>query len=240
MFNASHRLPVSYTEKAMKKIYIFFFTSLMTVSCALQMFAPNATPTPAATSTNTSTPRPTLTPVTPSLTFTSTPTLSGFRTPTSTQESTQTAIASTFTPFAQFTPSTPTEIFNMQGFVFVNISGPQFYKGRLCQPAFVKITAQAGLSNTAHVLLFARFKSLKSETASEWTSIEMETIGGGTYVHDLYTDEMQEDEIFYQDNWVEYQIVATNSAGTEIGRTDIFKEKVKSLVCVPPTATIKP
>ena len=128
----------------------------------------------------------------------------------------------------------------MQGFVFVNISTPQFYKGRKCQPSFVKITAQAGLPNTAHVLLFARFKSLKSETASEWTSIEMETIGGGTYTHDLYTDEMQGDEIFYLDNWVEYQIVATNSAGTEIGRTDIFKERVKSLVCVPPTPTIKP
>ena len=225
----------------MKKIFISLVSASVTLSCALQMFAPNATPTPAATSTNTSTPQPTFTPVTPSLTFTFTPTLIGARTATATLQVTSIAV-DTMTPFSlfTFTPNTPTEIFNMQGFVFVNISGTEFYRGRKCQPAFVKITAQAGLADTAHVLLFARFKSLKSETASKWTSIEMETIGGGTYIHDLYTDQMQEDEIFFQSAWVEYQIVATNSAGTKIGRTDIFKEKVKMLVCVPPTPTIKP
>lgn len=225
----------------MRKIYLPLLSAFVTMSCVLQIFSPSATPTPASTSTNTLTPQPTFTPVTPSPTFTFTPTLIGVRTVTATPEATQ-ILVDTVTPFnlLTYTPPTPTEIFNLQGFVFVNISVPQFYKGRDCNPSFVKITAQAGLSNTAHVLLFARFKSLKSDTASKWTSIEMQTIGGGTYVHDLYTDEMKEDEIFYLDNWVEYQIVATNSAGTEIGRTDIFKEKVKSLVCVPPTATIKP
>lgn len=225
----------------MKKIYLALFSAIITMSCLLQMFSPSVTATPVPTNTITQTPQPTWTPVTPSLTFTSTPTLIGVRTVTVTPDVTQLPI-DTITPFdlVTFTPLTPTEIFNMNGFVFVNISGTEFYKDRQCQPAYVKITAQAGLGNTTHVLLFARFKSLKSDTASKWTSIEMETIGGGTYIHDLYTDEMQEDEIFFRDSWVEYQIVATNSVGKEIGRTDIFKEKVKSLVCVPPTATIKP
>lgn len=239
MFNARHRLPITNTKKTMKKIYLSLFFAFTTFACILQGFSPNSTPTPALTNTITNTPQPTFTPVTPSLTFTATPTLIGIRTATLTPEILPTGTFSLQTPLPLFTPITPTEIFNMNGFVFVNTSGREFYKGRQCSPAFVKITAQAGLADTAHVLLFARFKSLQAERASKWTTIEMETIGNGTYVHDVYSDEMREDE-FFQTAWLEYQIVATNTLGKEIGRTDIFKEKVKMLTCVPPTATIKP
>ena len=229
----------------MKKIILAFLFAFVTLSCILQMFTPtNATPTPAFTNTNTFTPQPTLTPVTPTLTFTLTPTLSGIRTPTLTPAITETATVSSVTPFALITPSIiPTEIFNMKGFVFVNISVTEFYKGRECEPAFVKITAQAGLPNTAYVLLFVRFKSLQAERVSKWTKFDMQTIGAGTYLHDVYSDEMLEDA-FFQTAWLEYQIVATNVSGTEIGRTDIYKEKVKMLTCVPTPAvtlpTVKP
>lgn len=224
----------------MKKIFISIISALITLSCLFEMFSPiSATPTPASTSTNTSTPQPTFTPVTPTLTFTLTPTLSGIRTATSTPEITETATLSSVTPFSLLTPSiVPTEIFNMQGFVFVNVSTTEFYKNRECEPSFVKITAQAGLPDTAYVLLFTRFKSLTAERASKWTKFDMYTIGAGTYVYEVYTDQMLEDA-YFQNAWLEYQIVATNTVGKEIARTDIFKEKVKMSTCVPtPPSTL--
>ena len=222
----------------MKKIYIFLLSMFVTFACVLT--PANVTPTPAPTNTNTSTPQPTQTPVTPTLTFTLTPTLiGGVRTPTLTQAVTQTATISSVTPLALIPLNTATEIFNMQGFVFVNISVTEFYKNRECQPAFVKITAQAGLPNTAYVLLFVRFKSLQAERASRWTKFDMQGIGAGTFIHDVYSDEMLEDA-YFQNAWLEYQIVATNVSGKEIGRTDIFKEKVKMLTCVPTPASTLP
>lgn len=225
----------------MKKIFISIFSALITFACLFEMFSPiSATPTPAPTSTNTSTPQPTFTPVTPTLTFTLTPTLSGIRTPTSTPEITETATLSSVTPFSLLTPSiVPTEIFNMQGFVFVNVSTTEFYKNRECEPSFVKITAQAGLSDTAYVLLFTRFKSLTAERASRWTKFDMYTIGAGTFIYDVYSDEMLEDA-YFQNAWLEYQIVITNVSGKEIARTDIFKEKVKMSTCVPTPESVLP
>lgn len=206
-------------------------------ACLVSPASQDVIPTP--TPTNTFTPQPTFTPVTPSLTFTLTPTLSGIRTPTPTPAITETATLSSVTPLALIPINTATEIFNMKGFVFVNASTTEFYKGRECEPSFVKITAQAGLEDTAYVLLFTRFKSLTAERASRWTKFDMYTIGAGTFIYDVYSDEMLEDA-YFQTAWLEYQIVITNVAGKEIGRTDIFKEKVKMLACVPATPTIKP
>ena len=211
----------------------------MFVTFACVLTPANVTPTPAPTNTNTSTPQPTFTPVTPTLTFTLTPTLIGFRTPTSTSDVTQTATLSSVTPLAMIPLNTATEIFNMQGFVFVNVSATEFYKDRACEPSFVKISAQAGLPDTAYVLLFVRFKSLTAERASRWTKFDMQTIGAGTFIHDVYSDEMLEDA-YFQNAWLEYQIVATNVSGKEIGRTDIFKEKVKMLTCVPTPESVLP
>jgi len=111
--------------------------------------------------------------------------LIGVRTQTSTPDVTQTATLSSVTPLALIPINTATDIFNMQGFVFVNVSATEFYKNRECEPSFVKITAQAGLPDTAYVLLFTRFKSLTAERASRWTKFDMYTIGAGTYVYDV-------------------------------------------------------
>lgn len=220
----------------MKKNFILF-SLYLTLACGFIPTAP--TPLPAPTQTAPATPQPTFTPVPPTLTFTLTPTLIGIRTPTFTPNVTETPTISSVTPLALIPLNTATEIFNMQGFVFVNVSTSEFYKNRECEPSFVKITAQAGLPETAYVLLFTRFKSLTSERASRWTKFDMQTIGAGTYVYDVYSDQMLEDA-YFQNAWLEYQIVATNVSGKEIGRTDIFKEKVKMLTCIPPTPTLKP
>jgi hypothetical protein len=65
----------------------------------------------------------------------------------------------------------------------------------------------------------------------------MSSFGAGTYILDLSSDQMLEDA-YFQTAWIEYQIVSTTKSGTEIGRTDIFKERLKMLECVPvPTPT---
>ncbi len=227
----------------MRKIYIILACVVLSLSCSVGGFSlgPSVTSTPSLTSTNTYTPIPSPTPVTPTLTFTQTPTLVGIKSPTPTQEITAT-IEVSVTPLAQITPNTRTPTVQMEGFTAVMISDNEFYKGRKCDPSFVKLTAQVlDRDRTAYVLLFVRFRSLTSGNASEWTSISMQTIGAGTYVHDLYSDEMKNDA-FYTTAWVEYQFVATTSDATEIGRTAIFKEKLTMLPCTttPTPGTITP
>ena len=80
----------------------------------------------------------------------------------------------------------------MKGFLAVNVSEKEFYKSGVCLPTTVKFTAQVSdIGSTAYVVLFVRFKSRQSDVASEWTSIKMDTIGAGTYVHDLTAEEMK-------------------------------------------------
>lgn len=233
----------SHTPKTMKKILIIALIAILLISCAFgQFFGPSAEAVP--TSTETHTPPPTATPIPPTVTFTPTPTLIVLSSPTVLPEI-ETIIESSITPLALITPNTPTPTVQMKGFLSIFASQDEFFKGRQCEPASVKITAQVtDFLAVAHVLLFVRFKSLTSERASKWTNIPMHTIGAGTYVHDLYSDEMLEDG-FFQNAWVEYQIVSTNQFGRELGRTAVFKEKIKMLECVPTpipivTETLKP
>lgn len=232
---AHHGVPAP-NQKTMKK-YFTFFSLFLTLACGFIPAAPTSLPAP--THTTAATPQPTWTPAPPTSTFTLTPTLIGIRTPTFTPNVTETPTISSVTPLALIPLNTATEIFNMTGFVFVNISTAEFYKNRECEPSFVKITAQASLPDTAYVLLFTRFKSLTSERVSRWTKFDMQTIGAGTYIYDVYSDQMLEDA-YFQNAWLEYQIVATNVSGKEIGRTDIFKQKVKMLTCVPTPASTLP
>jgi len=223
----------------MKKIVSLTLLVLFSISCSFGSLIPAAaTPTLEPTQPDTATPLPTSTPVLPTSTFTLTPTLIGYKThtptalPTSTLEPSPTPLV---LPTDTFMPPV-----KMEGFVSVNISLKEIYKDKGCFPAVVRITAQLTTTvNVAHVLLFVRFKSLKAERAAKWTTIEMQPIGAGTFIHDLASSQMLEDA-YFETSWIEYQVVSANQAGTEVGRTDIFKERLKMLECVPPTATIKP
>lgn len=221
----------------MKKIYICLLCALLSFSCSV--LTPLATSTPVPTSTNAPTDIPSSTPTIPTPTFTSTPTLVGQKTGTPTPELTFTpdVVASLFL----FTPNTSTPSPQMTGFIAVSVSEKEFYKSGECLPTTVKFTAQASdIGATAHVDLFVRFKSKQSDTASEWTRISMDTIGAGTFVHDLTAEEMK-GGITFQNPWVQYQFVATKANTREIGRTDIFSERLTLLECKPtPTPTLSP
>ena len=216
----------------MKKIHTHLVCAVLSFSCSV--LTPLATPMPVPTSTNSPTDIPSSTPITPTLTFTSTPTLVGQKTGTPTADIALTPL--TVTPLFLITPNTQTPSPQMKGFLAVNISEKEFYKGSPCQPTSVKFTAQVSdIINTAQVDLFVRFKSRQSDAASEWTRITMDTIGAGTYIHDLTAEEMK-GGVTFQNPWVQYQFVATRSNAREIGRTDIFKERLTLLECKP-TAT---
>ncbi|MBK8784454.1 MAG: hypothetical protein IPO22_22250 [Anaerolineales bacterium] len=228
----------------MKKTLIFLFCAIISFACSVGSFSLGpATATPAPTSTSTYTPIPTATPVTPTLTFTSTPTLIGLKSPTPTLEITVTPFSSV-TPLKLITPNTATATLQMEGFIAVRTSVSEFYKGRLCDPSAVKFSAQVlDQQKTAYVFLFVRFRSLNEGKTSEWTRIQMDTLGAGTFVHDLYSDEMKKDG-FYTTAWIDYQFVANTSDFTEIGRSAIFKEKLKMIPCTatptPTSGTITP
>lgn len=221
----------------MKKIILLLLIATLSLACAFGPLLPAPTATPVPTQTETATPPPTATPVPPTLTFTLTPTLVGIKTATSTVESSATpepvitsALPTLLLP--------PTESVKMEGFVSVNISLNEIYKAKGCQPSAVRVTAQVeNNASVGYVLLFARFKSLKAERASKWTSIPMISFGAGTYLLDLSSDQMLEDA-FFETSWIEYQVVSTTQSGAEIGRTGIYKERLKMLECIPtPTPT---
>lgn len=222
----------------MKKTLPLTLLVLLSIACSLGSLVPAATPTPAPTQTITRTPTTTPTPVLPTLTFTLTPTLVGYKTITPSPMPSETALPSP-TPLVIPTNTLPPPV-KMEGFVSVNISLTEIYKDKGCFPAVVRISAQLNSTvNVAHVLLFARFKSLKAERAAKWTTIEMQPLGAGTFIHDLASSQML-DDAYFETSWIEYQVVSTTKGGVEVGRTDIFKERLKMLECIPPTATIKP
>lgn len=220
----------------MKKTLSLFLSAFLTFACT-GILAPVPTSTPVPTATNTTTPPPSPTPVTPTLTFTLTPTLIGIKTTAPAVDVTPTAIVS-ITPLAQITPNTVTPTFQLDGFISIIASLNEIYKAGICEPQTVRITAQVtDVNGAAFVLLFARFKSPTAERYGKWTKIDMQTIGAGTFFHDLTTAQIHEDA-FFQTAWIEYQVVATSQSGREIARTGIFKERIKMLECVPtPTPT---
>jgi len=218
----------------MKKTYVIPICTVLLLACSV--LTPLATPPPVSTPTITRTALPSATPITPTQTFTTTPTLIvNPKTDTPTVEITFTP---TTAPLLLFTPSTPTAAIEMKGFVTVNISTHEFYKGKDCQPTTVKFTAQVSdVAKTAFVVLFVRFKSKHSGVTSEWTSIKMNSLGAGTFTYNLVPDEMK-GMVSFQNAWVQYQIVGTNSSAREVARTGIFSERLTLLECKPaPTSS---
>ena len=182
---------------------------------------------------------PSNTPVTPTLTFTPTPPLIGFKTWTPTPTITPTQPTATQFDLPTLDLDTPTPPVEMKGFVSVNVSLSEFYKKPECEPSSVKFTAQvANPTNAAFVLLSVRFKSKQTGTTSKWTSITMDKLGIGTFTYDLIADNMIGVDLF-ENAWVQYQFVSTDSNSNEIGRTGVFSEKLTLLECLP-TPTPEP
>jgi len=224
----------------MKKIFIFLIVAALISACSMSVneflgIPPTVTVVPTFF-TNTATDVPTLTPTVPSPTFTVTPTMVGQKRKTSTPASTPTLLVimqmPSTTPITFVTPPPP-----IKGFAKIAISEEQFYKGKVCLPGAVNFTVQvADASSVSFVVLFVRFKSKQSGATSEWTSIPMQPARVGEYTHDLVPLEMKSLD-YFENAWVQYQIVSTDSNANQVARTDIFSERLTLLECVPtPTA----
>lgn len=218
----------------MKKIGISALTALLLASCSLTELFPGPTVVSTfataaqATSSRTSTPIPTR----PTSTFTSTPTLIGFKTPTleATPGTEITIPVSTNTA----TVVIPSQV--IDGFTFVRLSSTEFYIGG-CEPSQVIFTVQVARPNEAALVeLFVRLKSTTTGATSEWTNLGMVNLGAGTFSHTLVADQIKALRS-YKDPWVQYQLVATAGPGKEIGRTQIFDEALRLKSCPTPTST---
>jgi len=230
----------------MKKISILLIFAVALSACSMtvsQFLGIPATPTAVPTFTNTPTDMPTFTPTVPTPTFTVTPTLVGQKTKTSTPDFTPTQLILTplgITLLPSVTPISLVPNVKMPGFISVSVSDEVFYKGKKCLPSSVKFMAQAANpANTAFVVLFVRFKSKQTGSTSEWTSITMQSLGIGTFTHDLIPLEMKGVD-YFENAWVQYQLVATDANSNKLGRTDIFDERLTLLECVPTPTPIPP
>lgn len=222
----------------MKRISALLIFVLLLSACSMTVdqLLGRPTATPVKMLTNTPTTAPTLTPTVPSPTFTSSPTMIPQSVKSPTPLVSPTLLILTQVGVIPMPLSTAVELapqVKMTGFVSVAVSDAEFYKGTQCQPASTKFTANvADAAGTAFVVLFVRFKSKQTGTTSEWTSIGMSPSGiPGIYTHDLVASEMKAVKLF-ENAWVQYQLVATNAGSREVGRTDIFSERLTLLECV--------
>lgn len=230
-----------------KNFFLLIFVFLLS-ACSMtvdQLLGRPPAPTPTPPFTNTPTAAPTFTPTVPSPTFTATPTMVGLKTKTAIPDFSPTPLVFTL-PAVTLLPTNTPLVFvpkvDMTGFVSITTSSEVFYKGKECQPTSVKFTAQVtNPTSVSFVLLFVRFKSKLTGVTSEWTdSIAMQSIGAGTYLHDLVPLEMKAVDSF-ENAWVQYQLVSTDSHGKKVAKTDIFDERLALLDCVAnPTVSMTP
>ncbi len=223
-------------------ILISLLLSTLLSSCSFTLEEIFLLPTKTPTLTPSPYMSPTLTPsqtaTLPTPTYTLTPTLIGVKSPTPTILPTDTPTIDIFV-----TPDTKTPTMEIKGFLSINAPSGNLSLSQACGPVSAKFTVQASDPiRTEYVTLFVRLRSKATDKVSDWTNIEMEKLGAGTFTHELAAAEIQGTE-FFKDPWLEYQIVATTISRREIGRTDIYKEKLTLLTCEPtqtPTATLSP
>ena len=233
----------------MTKKILLLVCAILISACSVnidQFLGVPPTPVSVPTSTvtnNTPIEVPSITPTVPTPTFTITPTMIGVKTKTFTPEPTAVTLMVQPTSAESPTPSATQEAMN--GFVKISLSSDVFYKGKACDPVSVKFTAQVSdPQKAAYVTLFVRFKSKLVNVASKWTSIAMDkqTLGAGTFTHELVPLEMKLVDSF-ENAWVQYQLVATDFTSNQVGKTDIFAEKLALMNCKPtevPTTSIAP
>jgi hypothetical protein len=235
----------------MKKISILLIFAMLLSACSMTVgqflgIPPTSAVAPTFTLTNIPMDTPTFTPTVPTPTFTLTPTMVGLTAKTSTPYFTPTLLLLTPLGLTELPSATPISLVTpvpMEGFISISVSDEQFYKGKECMPVSVKFIAQvADPVNTAFVTLFVRFKSKQTGTKSDWTSIAMQSIGVGTFAHDLVPSEMKAVDLF-ENAWVQYQLVVTDANSNQMGKTDVFSERLTLLECVPtpvPTESVTP
>jgi hypothetical protein len=178
---------------------------------------------------------PSSTPITHTPTFTSTPTLIGYD-PTETPTTTGSPPA-TNTPRATPTPDENIILLpEASGFQSVLLTKDVVYFGAECTfPAEVELRVrvlkpeQVGL-----VSLFLRLRNKDSGGDTGWDiGTTMTSLGGGQYSLILDANALHADDrySYYDDAWLEFQLVAFDSKVREIGRSEKLLERISLQKC---------
>ena len=225
----------------MKKIALFSSVVLILLACSVSdvsnIMSPLFTPTALSLATKTVyvTPSdtPTITPPLPTPTFTGTPTLmgSGFTaTPSETESPTATPVASALTgtiPVNVGNSLTTPDV----GFTSVRISGNILRWGG-CEPSSVTFTAQmVDPTTVASVTLWIRLSNPPSGEATKWEAgAIMNGNKTGTFTYTLTRKNISHYNE-YPNAWLQYQIVARDANGNDVGRTRPYLNKITLARC---------
>jgi hypothetical protein len=225
----------------MKKIALISTLVLMLLACSVSdvsnIMSPLFTPTALSLATKTVyvTPSdtPTITETLPTPTFTGTPTLmgSGFTaTPSETESPTVTPVASALTgtiPVSAGNSLTTPDV----GFTSVRISGNILRWGG-CEPSSVTFTAQmVDPTTVASVTLWIRLSNPPSGEATKWEAgAIMKGNNTGTFTYTLTRKNISHYNE-YPNAWLQYQIVARDANGNDVGRTRPYLNNITLARC---------
>lgn len=224
---------------AMKKMLLLFSSVFVLLACSTSdlialVVTPTASssPLPPPTFPLTDTPVPTLTQPTP--TFTYTPTMIGQK-PTATQTATGT-LAPTETQ--EITPTSEGNIILLpesSGFYSVLITGPILFYGKCGLPSETRISVR--VNEPGRVKFLSLFIRLRSKSSGKDTGWDMGTllqpVSDGLYALTLNADDLHAQEIYsyYEDSWLEFQLVATGSYSREVGRSEKITDQLSLSPC---------
>ena len=225
----------------MKKIALISALALILLACSVSdvsnIMSPLFTPTALSLATKsvyvTPSDTPTITETLPTPTFTGTPTLmgSGFTaTPSETESPTATPVASALTgtiPVNVGNSLTTPDV----GFTSVRISGNILRWGG-CEPSSVTFTAQmVDPTTVASVTLWIRLSNPPSGEATKWEAgAIMNGNKTGTFTYTLTRKNISHYNE-YPNAWLQYQIVARDANGNDVGRTRPYLNKITLARC---------
>jgi len=196
------------------------------------LLIPTDTPKPTATITLTHRPAATLTATPPTPTFTSTPTfIGGERLPTETATANPSQTHAPGTASATILPD-DTSIPENIGFSSVTISEKAIYWGS-CQPGISRVTAVVTEPKEVFsVVIFVRLRELNTTDSTPWSRGDaMNDSGDGTFTYNLNADKIDGHKN-YRKAWVFYQLVATDTDGEVIGRTQVYTQSLSIGPCL--------
>jgi hypothetical protein len=226
----------------MSRLYIVVLLATLMQACAGipfgdVLFPPTNTLAPSATATVTRTftptPRPTNTPrPTATATIVRFPTLDPSL-PTATFVPIPIYIGkNTATPFSSGPPVFISPPGPGEGFVSVTVAPNKIYWG-ICKTNKTTIRAKVQDPDEVwSVVIFIRAKSAREEDYTPWTTGNaMHDHRDGTFSYVMRGIEV-EGHNHYRDSWVQFQLVATNADGEDVGRTQIYSESIHLSPCM--------
>jgi len=229
----------------MKKNFILSLFAIGLLACSsLDLVAFVLTPTKAPSSpppvATSQTQVPAITGTQPTPTFTYTPTLIGQKPSVTATVPPKITVTGTL-PSTDAPEATPTlegyliKLPESSGFFSILISTPIIYYGGCALPKETRLGVRVSdPGQVKYVSFFIRLRSKSSGNDSGWDGgTVMQPVSDGLYNLTLNADDLHGDEVYkyYNDSWIEFQLVATDSRTIEVGRTEKIVDQLSLSPC---------